>query len=68
MRRKKRIKNIILKTITTLAYIQFVFSALMIAVGENEYKILLIISMVWFVLFGLANGWFEVDKPERWDI
>ena len=69
MRREKKIKikNFVLKTITVLAYMQFVFSALMIDTGEIKYKALLIISIIWFALFGLANGWFKIAS-ERWDI
>lgn len=68
-RKRKRIKNAILKAITWFMGTVCALSAF--SLDNEPYQmpvILLIVSAGWLVVFGLANGWFEVDKPERWDI
>ena len=72
MRRRKRIKikNMVLKTITWIMGIIFVLSMLSLDTPFSPSwvpTITMVASMAWLALFGLANGWFEVDKPERWD-
>lgn len=69
MRRKsKKIKNFILKTVTGIALLIFFISAAALDNGSWIPTIMLVISGAWLTVFGLANGWFEVDKPERWDL
>ena len=66
MRKKyKRVKNLILKAITVLATVLFFVSILALDNGLWTPTIMLVISGVWLIVYGLANGWFEV-KHERW--
>ena len=58
-------KNFILKFITWVAGILFILSAGSLDSGNWIPTITLIISGIWLALFGLANGWFELEN-ERW--
>ena len=63
MRKTRRIKNFVLKTVTLLSMpMSFVFAVMVVDTGEIKYKILLAFSMLWLVLFALANGGVEIIK------
>ena len=66
MRKSKKVKNFILKTVTWFMGTVWILSALSIDSPTWTPTITLIISGAWLALFGLANGWFEIIK-ERWD-
>lgn len=67
-RKRKRIKNIVLRAITWFMGIVCLVSVLSLDSEPYQVSVIsLVISTGWLVVFGLANGWFEVDKPERWD-
>lgn len=65
IRKKRKIKNFVLKTVTLLSMSLGVFSGLMIDTGEFQYKIMLMGSMIWLALFALANGGLELLREDK---
>lgn len=58
---KRKIKNFILKSITTFFAILFIFCACCLDSQSNIFYIGCIVSLLWLVPFGIANGAFKND-------
>ncbi len=60
-------KNFILKIIKWIALIIFSLSAFSLDSGSLVPTITLAISGIYLIIFGLANGWFEIgyESPDR---
>jgi hypothetical protein len=58
---KRKIKNIILKSITTVFVLLFIFCACCLDSDTNIFYIGIGISLLWLVPFGIANGVFNND-------
>lgn len=61
---KSKIKNFILKTITTVAGCTFLFMACALDSPSWIPFILCVVSAVWLVLFSYANGY--IDERIEW--
>ena len=53
---KRKLKNIILKSITTVFAILFIFCVCCLDSESNIFYIGCIVSLLWLVPFGIANG------------
>ena len=53
---KRKIKNFILKSITTVFAILFIFCVCCLDSNTNIFYIGCIVSLLWLVPFGVANG------------
>lgn len=64
-RKKHRIKNFILKTISYIMGVVFILGACAVD-SEGTYIPFLMmgVSMLWLTLFAIANGYFEWDGDE----
>ena len=58
---KRKIKNFVLKSITTVFAILFIFCVCCLDSDTNIFYIGCIVSLLWFIPFGIANGAFNND-------
>lgn len=65
MKRKRcKVKNAVLKTITAIASVTLMLS--MCAVGDGIVEaVIFLASLGWLYAFGLANNWFELEDDWR---
>lgn len=64
-RKKHRLKNFILKTISYIMGLVFILGACALdSEGTNIPFLMVVVSMMWLIPFGYANGFFETEGDE----